>query len=185
MATVMAKIEEKFEIFRQETSAPLAARPSSRSDEQIPAAAGSAASAQPVRRLSKGRRARSPSPEITQQLPINSSHSDDSPSEDIEKHIHTKTKCYQPFSLRNIAFDMRWAQLGDEVTDRLRTLIHPNEYFPLRILLTDYELDPQEDPASPTVDRKRAVVQIDHLREWLHLFMTYAAISYEKISRRG
>ena len=75
---------------------------------------------------------------------------------------------------------MRWAQLRDEVTDRLRTLIHPNEYFPLRILLTDYDLDPQEGPASPTVDRKRAVVQIDHLSEWLHLFMTYAAISYEK-----
>ena len=108
----------------------------------------SAATAQPVRRHSKGRRARSPSPKITQQLPINSSDSDytdsDSPSEEIEKHICTKAKRHRPSSSGSTAFDMGWAKLGDEVSDRLRTRIHTNEYFSLRILRTSYDLDPRK-----------------------------------------
>ena len=47
---------------------------------------------------------------------------------------------------------MGWAQLGDEVTDKISQRIYSNEYFPLRILRTNYELDPQEEPAAPTLD---------------------------------
>ena len=31
---------------------------------------------------------------------------------------------------------------------------------------------PQEDTAAPTLDRKRAVIPVDQIGEWLHLFIT-------------
>ena len=79
---------------------------------------------------------------------------------------------------------MGWAQLGDEVTRKLRQRIYSNKYFPLRILLTNHDLDPQEDPAAP-LDRKRAVIPVDQIGEWLHLFMTYAAIRAERYLEEG
>ena len=80
---------------------------------------------------------------------------------------------------------MGWAQLRDKVTDRLRTGIHFDEYFPLRILRTDYDLNLQGDPASPTVDSKRKVAPVDQIGEWLHMFMMYAAIRSEKCPEEG
>ena len=122
-------------------------------------------SAEPARRRRR-KRVRSPSPDLA----VNSSDSDEltdnnSPAEEIERAIHHKAKCRRTSKPGTTAFDMGWAQLGDEVTVKLRKRIVSNEYFPLRILRTDYDLDPQEDPASPTADRKRAIIPVDQIGE--------------------
>ena len=79
---------------------------------------------------------------------------------------HRKAKRHGSTSTSgNTASDMGWVQLGDEVTDKLRQRIYSNEYFPLRILRTYYDLDPQEDPVAPTLDRKRAVIPVDQIGE--------------------
>ena len=142
-------------------------------------------SAEPARRQRR-KRVRSPSPDLA----VNSSDSDEltdnnSPAEEIERTIHHKAKCRCTSKPSTTAFDMGWAQLGDEVTVKLRKRILSNEYFPLRIMRTDYDLDPQEDPASPTTDRKRAIIPVDQIGEWLHLFMTYAAIRSEQFPEEG
>ena len=41
------------------------------------------------------------------------------------------------------------------------------------------------DPVSPTINRKRKVVPVDQIVEWLHLFMTNAAIRPEKYPEEG
>ena len=63
--------------------------------------------------------------------------------------------------------------------------IHTNEYLPLCILRKDYDLDPQEVPASLTIDRKRAVIPVDQIGEWFHFFMTYATIKAKKYPEDG
>ena len=175
LATVLAKIDEKFEALRSEQSAPAptTAGPSSQPDEQ------------PVSRHRAAKRRRS-SPPLDRV--VNSSDSEytdsDSPAEEIEMRTHRKTKRHGSTS-GTTASDMGWAKIGDEVTGKLRQGIYSNEYFPLRILRTDHDLDPQEDPAALTLDRKRAVIPVDQIGEWLHLFMTYTPIRAERYPEEG
>ena len=46
-------------------------------------------------------------------------------------------------------------------------------------------MTPQGNPAAPTLDRKRAVIPVDQIGEWLHLFMTYTAIWAERYAEEG
>ena len=210
LATLMAKIDDKFDEFRREqsTHGPVSAMQSThgpasgmqsthgpatiKQSTHCPATIAqsthgpvASTSAEPARRRHR-KRVRSLSPDRA----VNSSDSDEltdnnSPAEEIERAIHHKAKCQRTSKSGTTAFDMGWAQLGDEVTVKLRKRILSNEYFPLRILRTDYDLDPQEDPASPTTDRKRAIIPVDQVGEWLHLFMTYAAIRSEQFPEEG
>ena len=153
LATVLAKIDEKFEGLRSELSAPAPATagPCSQPDEQP----NVGRPAQPVSRHRAAKRGRS-SPSLDRV--VNSSDSkctdSNSPAEEIEMRTHRKAKRHGSTSTSgNTASDMGWAQLGEEVTDKLRQRVYSNEYFPLRILRTDYDLDLQKDPAAPTLDR--------------------------------
>ena len=167
LATVLAKVDEKFEGLRNEQSAPAPATagPSSQPDEQP----NVGRPAQPVSRHRAAKRERS-SPSLDRVVnSYDSEYTDsDSPAEEIEMHGSTSTS-------GNTASDMGWVQLGEEVTDKL---MFSNKYFPMRIMRTDYDLDPQEDPVATTLDRKRAVIPVDQIG-WLHLFMTYTAIRVE------
>ena len=206
----MAKIDDKFDEFRREqsTHGPVSAMQSThgpasgmqsthgpatiKQSTHCPATIAqsthgpvASTSAEPARRRHRKR-----VPSLSPDLAVNSSDSDEltdnnSPAEEIERAIHHKAKCQRTSKPGTTAFDMGWAQLGDEVTVKLRKRILSNEYFPLRILRTDYDLDPQEDPASPTTDRKRAIIPVDKIGEWLHLFMTYAAIRSEQFPEEG
>lgn len=187
MAALMAKIDEKFEKLSREQAALIPApAEGARSPNEHRQAVAETSTATTHHNRHHRKRKRTPSPEPA----INSSDSDsdytdhENPTEHIEARIHSKAK-RSAHQSGTTAFDMGWAKLGDEVTDRLRQRILTNEYFPLRILRTDYDIDPQEDPSAPTVDRKRTVIPVDQIGEWLHLFMTYAAIRSEQFPEEG
>ena len=163
LATLMAKIDDEFRR-EQSTHGPASAMQSTHGPATIAQSTHgpvASTSAEPARRRRR-KRVHSPSPDLA----VNSSDSDEltdnnSPAEEIERAIHHNAKCQRTSKSGTNYFDMGWAQLGDEVTVKLRKRILSNEYFPLRILRTDYDLDPQEDPASPTTDRKRAIIPVD------------------------
>ena len=141
LANVLAKIDEKVEVLRREQSAPTTAGPSSQPDKQP----DEGRLAQPVSRHCAARRERS-SPSIDRVVNLSDSEctDSDSPAVDIEMRTHGKAKRHVSTSTScNAASDMGWVLLGDEVTDKFGQRIYSNEYFPLRILRTDYDLDPQ------------------------------------------
>ena len=219
LATLMAKIDDKFDEFRREqsthgpvsamqsTHGPASGMQSTHGPATItqsihgpatiaqsihgPATIAqsthgpvASTSAEPARRRHR-KRVRSPSPDLA----VNSSDSNEladnnPPAEEIERAIHHKAKCQRTSRPSTTAFDMGWAQLGDEVTVKQRKRILSNEYFPLRILRTDYDLDHQEDPASPITDRKRAIIPVDQIWEWLHLFITYQRSGQNNFRRK-
>ena len=174
---MLAKNDEKFEALRREQSAPTTAGPSSQPDEQP----DEGRLAQPLSRHRASKRGRS-SPSLDRVVNLSDSEctDSDSPAAEIEMRTHGKTS-----TSGNTASDMCWAYLDDEVTDKLRQRIYSNEYFALRILRTYYDLYPQEDPAAFTLDVKLAVITVDQIGEWLHLFMTDATIRAERYAEEG
>ena len=137
----MAKIDAKFDEFRREQSTlgPVSAMLSTLGHATITQSTHGPAiiaqsihgpvastSAEPARRRHR-KRVRSPSPDLA----VNSSDSDEltdnnSPAEEIEREIHHKAKCQRTSKPGTSTFDMGWAQLGDEVTVKLRKRILPN-----------------------------------------------------------
>ena len=100
LATMLAKIDKKFEALCREqfSPAPATADPSSQPDEQSDGG-------RPVQPVSRHRASDS---ECTDS---------DSPAEEIEMRTHRKAKRHGSTSTSgSTASDMGWAQLGDEVT---------------------------------------------------------------------